>query len=81
MESFYYYSWYLISFTLLPIHFFIIDYELLCDFLQSYKYYVKIICIKGKEGTNDVMASNEFGNDLMGMCFENFKNNESSLSI
>jgi hypothetical protein len=31
---------------------------------------VKIICIKGKEGTNDVMASNEYGNDLMGMCFE-----------
>jgi hypothetical protein len=56
-----------------------IDYELLCDFLQSHKYYVKIICIKGQEGINHVMASNEFGNDSMIMCFEHKNNNEVSL--
>ncbi len=54
---------------------------MLCDFLQSHKYHVRIICIMGQEGINHVMASSEFGNDLMRMCFEHKNNNESSLSI
>jgi hypothetical protein len=40
-----------------------------------------LVCIKGQEGINHVMANNEFGNDLMRMCFEHKNNNEGSLSI
>jgi len=41
----------------------------LCDFLQLCKYYVGVICTKGKKGAN-VKTSYKFGNGPMKSCFK-----------